>query len=165
MNPEDDRRGTAAVAEVERLIGAGRCDEAEALARSAVANSPAAACLHTQARALAALGTSLLKAGERERATAVLSEAETLARRLGQSANWEEASALFEIGQAWRDGGDAAEALRLWDASVAVVDGKDTARLLATLYRESRDMGLWDRGHRVLGLLPRRRPPTPDFGK
>ena len=39
-----------------------------------------------------------------------------------------------------------------------VVEGKDTSRLLAALYRESRTMGLWDRAQRVLGLLPRRYP-------
>jgi hypothetical protein len=156
MNSEEDRRWTAVAAEAKELVQTGRCDEAEALARSIPATEGANGFLHTQVVAFIALGAALLQAGQREKGGGILAEAETLAHRLRRGGNWEEASALFEIGQAWREGGDDAQALRLWDASVAVVEGKDTARLLTVLYRESRAKGLWDRGHRVLGLLPRR---------
>jgi hypothetical protein len=164
MNTEDDRRWTAVASEAQQLVHAGRCEEAEALARSIPTTEGANGFLHTQVVAFVALGAALLQAGQREKGSGILAEAETLAHRLRRGGNWEEAGALFEIGKAWRDGGDTAEALRLWDASVAVVEGKDTARLLTALYRESRAKGLWDRGHRVLGLLPRRHVAAADQG-
>ena len=111
---------------------------------------------HARVRALITLGAALLKAGDRQKGADTLAEAESLVPRLRGGRNWEDAHALFDIGQAWRDGGDDAEALRLWDASVEVVEGTDTARLLTALLRESRTKGLWQRAHRVLGLLPRR---------
>ena len=156
MTTEEDRRWTAVASEAQRLVRAGQCEEAEALARSIAAAEGPAGFLLTQVIAFIAVGTALLQAGQREKGAGILGEAEALAHRLRRRGNWEEACALFEIGQAWRDAGDTPEALRLWDASIAVVEGKDTARLLTVLYRESRAKGLWDRGHRVLGLLPRR---------
>jgi hypothetical protein len=158
MKAEDEARGADTASEVQRLVRAARLDEAEAVARSVPA-AAAGGVAQAQVIALAALGTALFQAGHREKGAEVLTEAEGLARRLRRAGHWDEASALFEIGQAWRDAGDCAQAMRLWDASVEAVDGQDTARLLAALYRESRQMGLWDRGHRVLAMLPRRRAP------
>ena len=156
MITEEERRWRAVASEAQQLVRAGRCEEAEALARSIPATEGPNGFLHTQVIAFVAVGTALLQAGQREKGAGLLAEAETFARRLRRGGNWEEACALFEIGQAWRDAGDTPEALRLWDESIAVVEGKDTARLLTALYRESRVKGLWERGHRVLGLLPRR---------
>jgi tetratricopeptide (TPR) repeat protein len=162
MATGEEDRWTEVASEAQRLVRAGRWAEAEAVARSIPVADGATRDLQAQVIAFIALGTAFVQAGQRERGAGVLAEAEALARRLRRGGNWEEAYALFEIGQAWRDVGDNAEALRLWDASVEVVEGKDTARLLAALYRESRAMGLWDRAHRVLGLLPRRYPVTKD---
>jgi hypothetical protein len=140
---------------MEELIEAGQWTEAETAAR-AIPFADGLSGDDTRVRALITLGAALLKAGQRERGAAILAEAESLVPRLRAGRNWEDAYALLDIGQAWRDGGDAAEAMRLWDASVKVVEGTDTARLLTALFRESRSKGLWQRAHRVLGLLPRR---------
>jgi tetratricopeptide (TPR) repeat protein len=156
MNTGEDGRWADVAAEAQRLVRAGRWEEAEASARSIpVADGATTRDLQAKVIAFIALAAALLQAGQREKGAGLLAEAEALARRLGRGGNWEEACALFDIGQAWRDAGDSAEALRLWDASIEAVEAKDIARLLAVLYRESRAMGLWDRGHRVLGLLPR----------
>jgi tetratricopeptide (TPR) repeat protein len=162
MNTEEEGRWTAVAAEAQRLVQAGRCEEAEAAVRSIPVADAGTRHLHAKVSAFVALGTALIQAGQREKGAGVLAEAEALTRALRTGGNWEEAYALFDIGQAWRDAGDNAEALRLWDASVEVVEGKDTSRLLAALYRESRTMGLWDRAQRVLGLLPRRYPAAKD---
>jgi tetratricopeptide (TPR) repeat protein len=156
MKTHEEDRSAEAASEAQRLVREGRWEEAEAAARSIPVAEGAVGYLHAKVLAFIALGTALLQAGQREKGAAVLAEAEALARRLRRGVNWEEAYALFDIGRAWRDVGETAEALRLWDASVEVVEGQDSARLLAALYRESRTMGLWDRAHRVLGLLPRR---------
>ena len=152
--PSDDEVGGSA-SSMDRLLETGQWAEAEAAAR-AIPVADGTSSDDTQVRALIALGAALLKAGEREKGAAILAEAEALVPRLRGGRNWEDAYALFDIGQAWRDGGNAAEAMRLWDASVQVVEGTDTARLLTALFRDSRAKGLWQRAHRVLGLLPRR---------
>jgi len=167
MNTEEGRRWTAVASEAQQLVRTGRCEEAEALARSIPSTDGPNGFLHTQVIAFVAVGTALLQAGQKEKGAGLLAEAESLAHQLRRGGNWEEACALFEIAQGWRDAGDSAEALRLWDASVAVVEGKDTARLLTALFRESRVKGLWERGQRVLGLLPRRyaAPPSDPLAK
>ena len=148
-------RGGASLMEMEKLVEAGQWTEAEAAAR-AIPVTEGMNGDDAHVRALITLGAGLLKAGDRPKGASILAEAEALVPRLRGGRNWEDAAALLDIGQAWRDGGDTAEAMRLWDASVKVVEGTDTARLLTALYRESRSKGLWQRAHRVLGLLPRR---------
>jgi hypothetical protein len=153
--PGDDVASPPAPSDMERLAAAGQWAEAEAAAR-AIPPGDGGSGDHELVRALISLGAALLKAGQRQKGADLLAEAESLVPRLRGGRDWEDAYALFDIGQAWRDGGNAAEALRLWDASIEVVEGTDTARLLTALFRESRSKGLWERAHRVLGLLPRR---------
>jgi hypothetical protein len=151
----DDQAGRGGASLMEKLVEAGHWTEAEAAAR-AIPFGDGPNGDDTHVRALIALGAGLLKAGDREKGASILAEAESLVPRLRGGRNWEDAYALLDLGEAWRDGGDTAQAMRLWDASVKVVEGTDTARLLTALFRESRSKGLWKRAHRVLALLPRR---------
>src|ERR1700752_3907393 len=110
MTPDEEDRLEQLGGEAQRLAKAGRCAEAEEIARSIPTSSEHTGYLHEKVIAFIELGRSLIKEGQATRARAILAEAEQLAAHM-RDANWEEADALYDIGEIWRDAGDAAEAL------------------------------------------------------
>ena len=154
MTSEDEDRWEEVGLVAQRLARNGQWAEAEAAARSIPPADALTGSFHEKVIAFVELGTRLLQAGHRDRATSTLGEAEALAQRLRHGGTWEEAAVLFDIGKAWREAGNAAEALRLWDRCVEVGVGPHTAPLLSSLHRELRAMGEHERAQVALERLP-----------
>jgi tetratricopeptide (TPR) repeat protein len=155
MTRDEEDHWEQVSAQAQELARQGRLPEAEAAARSIPDTGSPNGCLQERIVAFEELGRALFRAGHAERAPAVLAEAERMARRLGAGVEWNEAQALFDIGTAWHEAGNKAEATRLWDAAVDVArGGRDTRSLLARLARSLHDMGQRERALRAARLRP-----------
>jgi tetratricopeptide (TPR) repeat protein len=155
MNPDDETRLEDIGCEAQRLAKAGEWQQANELVLSIPDADELTGYLHEKAIALTDIGRAMLKTGQRELASSTLADAERVAHVLARGGTWEEAYQLYDIGCVWQEAGEGSEALRLWDSALdAAGRGLETYRLLATLARQFRDLGLHERVRKAVAHLP-----------
>jgi len=155
MTPDDETRLEDIGWEAQRLAKAGEWQQGNELVRSIPDADEFTGYLHEKTIALTEIGRAMLKAGQEESACSTLAEAERLAHVLARGGTWQEACQLYDIGCVWHEARRGPEALRLWDLALeAAHRGLDTYRLLATLARQFRDLGLHERAAAAVARLP-----------
>jgi len=164
MTPDEEERWEGVASFAQALANAGRWQEAEALTLLVPESTELTGYLFEKTVALASVGKAALRVGVIGRAEKALAEAERLAHVLGKSkdpyslargGDWKESYALYDIAEAWDEGGREAEAARLRDAVLeAAGRGFDTDKLIARLARDFKRLGLEDRVAAAVQLLP-----------
>ena len=156
MTPDEEERWEQVGWDAQQLAKAGSLAEAERAARSVPDAAEHTGYFHEKVSAFIEIGRALVAAGKRDDASAILAEAEQMARFLRNGGTWEEAYALADIAEIWRKAGDTAETLRLWRVAVAAtqVGVTDTFKLLARIAGHLWSMGREEEAHEVARLLP-----------
>ena len=156
MTPKEQEHWEQVGCDAQQLAKSGSLAEAESTARSIPDADELTGYFHEKVSAFIDIGRALLAAGRQEDASAILAEAEQMARTLRNGGTWEEAYALADIADIWRKAGQADETLRLWRVAVAAtqVGATDTFKLLARIARNLWAMGREGEAHEVARLLP-----------
>ena len=156
MTPHEEEHWERVGCDAQRLAKSGSLAEAERAARSIPEAAELTGYFHEKVSAFIDIGRALMASGRQEDASAILAEAEQMARRLRSGGTWEEPYALASIAEIWRKAGDTEETLRLWRVAVAAtqVGPTDTFKLLARIATSLRSMGREAEAQEVARLLP-----------